>query len=406
MALFKYRAVDRDGNSVEGTMEEESARRVVMALQEMDLTVNAVEEVGRKPGLLRREARLKWEDLAQLNDQMVTITRSGLPLAPAIAAMARDLRNPRLKAILEQIRRDIEAGRSLSEAFERHPQSFPPVYTALIRAGEATGNLSGVFDCLSTYSKKLVELKSSVQELLAYPLFLIAFAIAIVLGLLVKVVPVYAEIFHDFGGELPAPTRLLVDMSDLVVGSPWVVAGVLAALAAVCLFVLPPLFRTESGGYRADKFKLLLPVFGKVYGAASLARFCRALGMLLEAQVPLLDSLNLAAAASGNAVLMRAAMDAARRVSGGSPLAEAFKQTGYFGSSFCWLVGNAEERGNVAEALLVLEDDYERSVDHMRKWVMMMAGPVTVIVIGLVIGYIVVSLYLPIFTLGDVVSGV
>ncbi|MCK5556840.1 MAG: type II secretion system F family protein, partial [Candidatus Hydrogenedentes bacterium] len=192
MPLFKYGGVDKDGKAVEGTMEEASAVRVTTILRERGLQVSAVDEVGKGPGFLRVKSRLTWDDLDLFNRQLLAITKSGLPLAPSLKALAEDIKSRRLKPVLEDIRSQIESGSTLEEAISRHPESFSPVYTSIIRAGERTGNLSGVLSHLSTYSARMVEMKNSIQEALAYPLVVLVAACGVVGFLLVKVVPVFA----------------------------------------------------------------------------------------------------------------------------------------------------------------------------------------------------------------------
>ncbi len=405
MALFKYRATDNHENSVEGTIEESSAQRVVQNLQGQGLKVSSVDRVGPEPGIFPKRSTLTWKDLEQLNNQMAMIVRGSLPLAPSIAAMERDLHSPRLRAVLEQVRMDLESGKQLSDAFARHPNSFPPLYLALVRAGERTGNLSPIFMHLSDYSKSMLELKSRLQEILTYPIILLVTACVLMGFLLTKVVPVFAEIFKDFGGQLPAPTRLLVNMSDLLTYHLATIGASLAALVVVA-FLLPfALGRIDSSGYVRDRLKSWIPVFGRFYVQASVVRFSRALRMMLEANIPILDSLELSAAASGNAVLARAIGETAHGIAGGASLADSLEKTRYFDSGFCWLLRNAEQRGELQSALFLLEDEYSRTLGHLRNVVLNMAGPTVVVAIGIMVGFIVLSLYLPIFSLGDVISG-
>jgi len=404
MARFRYRALDQAGNPVEGDMEEASARRVMAALEERGLQVNSIEDMDAARKFPKR-ARLTWNDLEILNGQLLMLVKSGLPLAPAIGAMASDLRNPRIRGILEDVRRDLEEGKSLSEAFSRQERSLPPLYVTLVRAGEHAGNLSAVFEALTAYSRRMLELRSSMREVLTYPALVVIAAACVVFFVVTKVVPVYAEIFKDFGGELPAPTRLLLSISDVFVNH---LAGSLAAIAlflGLVLFAWSLAWRQGSSGYGLDWVKLRLPVLGPAYRQASLARFCRAFAMMLDARVPMSDGLTLAASAAGNAVLARGISDVIKHVENGGALAEGLDRSGRFDHGTCWLVRNAEERGELPRALLVIGDGCERSIDWMRRWFSLFAGPIIVIAVGIVIGFIVVSLYLPIFTLGDVISG-
>ena len=405
MARFKYRAVDAEGNAATGEMDEASARRVIAILEERGLTVNSVEEAVAKPRIPRLKTRLSIEDFEQFNSQMLTITRAGLPLAPAIAALEKDLRNPRLQKVLQNIRAELEAGVSLGDALDKYPEVFSPVYRTLVRAGEQAGNLAGVFDCLCGYSKDMVDLKNEAQVVLAYPAMLVVAAFGLVLFMLVKIVPVYTGIFADFGGGLPVPTQFVADLGIFTAMYLPLIGGASILLVALLFVLFRALLKHESRGYAFDWVRLHLSVFGRVYAAASLARFCRTLSMLVEARVPLTESLELAGAASGNAVLRHAASEAQAYVASGHTLAEGLTLSDYFPNSFCWLVGTSEQRGEIGLALNVLEKDNERFIGRMRKWILLMAGPLVVVLIGLLFGFLIVSLYLPIFSLGDVVSG-
>lgn len=405
MPLFNYRAVDQTGNPVEGTLDAASARAVVAALQEQGLTVNSVEEAVPRPFLERRKDRLTWKDLDELNAQLLSITRSHLPLAQSIAALAQDLRSPRVKAVLEGIRLDLEAGNTLEDALNKHPESFSPVYRALVRAGERSGNLSGVFLCLSNYSTRMLELKNCFQEMLAYPALLLTGAVVLITLLLVKIVPAYESVFQDFGARLPWGARFFMGLSELIRAHPLMLTLVTVFVVAVLGKLALSLLRMDSGGYRMDWVKLHLPLAGKIYAGGSLSRFCRALGLLLQARVPMPESLELAGAAAGNDVLRQAVARAGQLVSGGMPLAVALRETKYFESGFCWLLGNGEQRGEADKSLLALADDYEQAIDRSRRWILSFVEPAIVVVIGIVYASFAVAMYLPIFSLGDAISG-
>jgi len=406
MTLYKYRAVDRDGKVIEGTMEEDSAKRAASTLRERGLQVNSIDEVGKGPGFLRMKSRLTWDDLDLFNRELLAITKSGLPLAPVLKALAEDIRSRRLKPVLEDVRIHLESGSSLEEAISKHRSSFPPMYASVIRAGERTGNLSGVLSHLSAYSARMVEMKNSIQEAVAYPILVLVAACGILLFLMVKVVPEFEEMFNDFGGVLPGPTQLCVNVSNFFVGHAIVFLACVAVGLAVLYRILKGLRGTESGGYVLDQIKIHVPFFGALYTSASMARFSRTLGLLLASKVPVVESLDLASAAAGNAVLRMAVMDAARLVEGGEAISNALASTGYFGHSFSWMVGTGEARGEVAMSLLNLADTYDRGADRMDKLISMLIGPVVIIFLGITVGFIVISLYLPIFMLGDAISGV
>jgi type IV pilus assembly protein PilC len=251
----------------------------------------------------------------------------------------------------------------------------------------------------------MVEIKNGIQEAIAYPI-LVLVACAAVLGfLLIRVVPVFAGIYKDFGGDLPGPTQLCVAISDFFVTN-WPALGIWAAVVLLLARLIPRvLSHSEPGAHGLDWLKLHVPIFGVLYFRVSVARFCRSLGLLLSSKVPVLEALDLASAGAGNAVLRRAVNDAARLVEGGERVSDALASTGYFGHSLCWMLSTAEDRGDVHEALLELADMYERGAMRIDKLILTLAGPAIVVLVGLMIGYLVISLYLPIFMLGDAISG-
>lgn len=405
MPMFRYRALDKDGNLVSGSVEEASARRVVLTLKDQGLSVNNVEQEGEKAGLFSRRTKLTWSDLELLNDQLHRITKSGLPLAPGLAALANDIDNPRVIPILDDIRRHIEAGHSLEDALKRHPGSFPPVYAALVRAGEQAGNLSAVFGNLHTYSRRMVELQGQAKAVLAYPITVALAAVGMILFMMLKIVPPMVAVFADFGGRLPLPTRIIAGASGMLsTHLPVVLAGLGIVVVFGAGLLLYPRNATV-GCYGRDWLKEHVPLLGNAFSLISVARFCRVLGMLLQARIPVTESLTLAGAAAGNAVLSTAIGEASKRVSTGVSLSEALKSTGYFDNSFCWLIGNAEQRGELDQALLVMYDDYDRAIEMLRKWITTLAGPVAIVGVGVLVAFVIVSLYLPIFSLGDVISG-
>lgn len=402
MPLFKYRAVDADGHAVNGTMDKPFSHQVVVALQEQALAVNSVRRIGREMPSVTKRA-LSWNDLAQLNSQLLMATRSSLPLAPSIAAMGADLTNPRIKPVLEDVRGRIEAGDSLESALDRHPRAFSPVYRALVAAGERSGDLPRVFRTLADYSKSMVEVRNNLQVALAYPIIVIVAAAMVVAGLMIKVVPVFAEIFTEFGAGLPAPTRLLVDISHTLSRHPWIIPEALLLLAAI---VVSFYFngRREQRHYWSDWLRIHVPMLGRLYMITSVMQFCRALSMLLAARVPFLESMELAAASAGNAVVQRRVRHAARELNAGVSVGQALQKAGIFDSGASWLIANAETNGNIEETLDVLAEEHARSLAYLYRSMTTVVGPALIVGIGLIVGFIVISLYLPIFSLGDAIS--
>jgi type IV pilus assembly protein PilC len=405
MPLYEYRAVDGSGAAVTGTMEERSAYRVTSLLGERGLQVNDVARVDRRAGLIHLTARLGWDDLHFLNEQLLAITRSGLPLTPALKNLAQDLHRPRLRRALEALHREVDRGRTLEEAVLAHREYFPALYASIIRAGERSGNLPGVLAILTDYSGRQLEVRNRVQTAAAYPLLVLLISALVIVFLNMRVVPHFAAIFAEFGQGLPGPTRFWIGTSQFVSAH---LAGVLmfiAVLFGLGVALAIATSRWQSMGIAFDWLKTKLPVVGKVYYAGSVARFSRTLGLLLASRVPVLESLDLAAAGSGNALLRRAVYEASPLVAQGLRIADALESTRFFGHSFCWLLAVGEERGEAEVSLLSLADSYERQMAGLDRMISVLLSPLLIVVVGGVIGFMVLSLYLPIFTLGDAISG-
>ena len=405
MPLYKYRAVDDGGAPVEGTMDEASAYRVTTMLRERGLQVNSVEEVGASRALPRKTGALSWKDLDLLNEQLAAIVRSNLPLAPSLQALAQDLHSSRLKTVLESVRAQLEKGDTLEAALSMHSDSFPPVYLAAIRAGEQTGNLSGVLALLSAYSRRMVEFQYTAKELLAYPLLVLVASTCVVGFLLAKVVPVYADIFGDFGAQLPWLTQFWVEISDSLQYRYPTYLFLLAVAVIAVKMLLWAARRNEEAGLFVDRVRYYIPFFRSVHRLTTTSRFSRTLGLLLASKVPIADSVELAAAASGSPRLYRAMQKSQVSISSGWSVNESFKHSGVFDPFFCWIVGVSEDRGDLGEALLGLAGTYEERVGGASTMAVKVLAPAIVLGVAVVVASIVIGMYLPIFSLGDVISG-
>jgi len=367
--------------------------------------VNAVEELHKTRGFMQVSHRLTWDELALFAEQLTAITRSELPLAPALKAMAADLRSARLKPVLDRLQRDLERGISLEDAINNQHENFPKIFPSVIRAGEKTGNLAGVLQLLCQYTSRMVGLKHVLQGALVYPVTVLVLGAFVMCFLLIKVVPVFAEIFQDFGGELPAPTRFWIKMGFLVQFHWWLILGGIGIFLIVWRVLLYLLHRHETGTVWLDWIRLHTPVFGALHYQLAVSRFSRSLSMLLASRVPVLESLELAAASSGSPMLQRVVDDANLQVAGGERISDALSSTGFFGHNFCWLLATSEDRGDAESALENLAAIYEREVTLRDRMLGSLVSPILIVMLGFIIASIVISLYLPIFSLGDVVSG-
>ena len=405
MPEYRYKAVDERGRDVSGTMEEDSAVRVVAILQEQGLQVSSIEATAPPANGLRLRTALSWEDIDLFAHQLLAITKSGLPLAPALKAIAQELHTGHLKEALDGVRGSLEAGQTLEDALAARGQDFPPVFRAILSAGERSGNLPGVLENLCGFTKRMLNTRSRVQEAIAYPAMVILVSALVLLFLLGRIVPQFGEVFKDFGASLPWITRFWLDIADTVKGNFHALTA-FVAIAVVLVFVgVRMLNHSKSLQYFRDRVKESTPVVGRIFAANSRARFCQTFGTLLHARVPFVESMQLAGAAAGNAVLMRAVSSASASVLKGSSIAVSLEATRYFDRSFTWLLGIAEERGDVEAALLNIAESFEEQAAQRERTALGLLPPALLFIVALVVFSIIISLYLPIFTLADVVSG-
>ncbi len=405
MPLYRYRAIDTYGEPLEGTMEESSAFRVTQILEERGAQVNLVEEVETAPRALGRGPRsLSWEDVSLINSQLLAITRAGIPVSASLNALAKDMENKRLRPVFESLQRDLESGLPLDACIARSPSRFPPIYVSLVRAGERSGNVPGVLQMIADYSTRILDLRDRVFAASIYPVYVIISALLVLGVSLGRIVPEYVDVYEDFGGSLPAPTRLLVRISDLFRDYGTLLLTGIVVLSIVTLLSASRLRHGEGRAF-LDRVREWIPVIGRTFRFVTIARFSKALGMLLQARVPIEESLDLASAASGNEQLRAKVRQATVHIAQGEKVAEAFLDTRYFPHSYLWFLANGESRGQLPQTLIDVSETYEREITARDTALLNLMLPVTILLLGVFVSFMVVALYLPVFTLGDAISG-
>lgn len=402
MPKFRYRAVDSEGRPSEGVLEARSSTQVVALLREQGLQVNDVRPLTAPT---RRRMGVSWSDLHLFNEQLQGLVRSGLPLPDGLAAMAQDLQNRRLQAAIEDMRSHVEAGHSLESAFARHEGVFPAMYQTMIRAGERSGNLSEVLEALTEWSERMVTRRHALQVAVAYPLFVVIGALAVLTFMLLAVVPSFEKMFWQFGGALPWPTQLVIGMSNALRGDSPVALVIMAAVVGGALACIAAVFIRGHRSLFWERCLWRLPLLGRVYRSETAARFSRTAAALLRSGVSAPEALRLAGDAADSAVLARAAGQAAQAVEAGTGLGPALAGTGAFSHTFCWMLGMGEKSGELVTVLANLAEMEDRHADTRAKLALALLGPTMIVITGIAIAFVIISLYMPIFTLGDAIAG-
>ncbi len=402
MATFKYTAKDQNANTIAGKISAETQAAVIEELRKRKLVIISVSQV-KESGFKNISfggKKVKPDDLVIFARQLATMVDAGVPLLQGLSALQEQITHPYFKSVITAVRDDIEVGSSLSAAFAKYPRVFDNLFVSMVQAGEAGGMLSVILDRVAGYMEKSLRLKRKVQSAMVYPAVVISMALAITLALLIKVVPTFAGIFASLGQDLPAPTKFLIDVSNsLRTGFLWYVAGIVSIYA---LFVLYG--RTEGGRFQIDRIKLKLPVFGELITKVSVSRFSRTLATLTQSGVPILSSLEIVGKTCDNKVLEVAVLNVKNNVREGESIAAPLVKSGIFPSMVTKMISVGEKTGEMEKMLVKVADFYDDQVDTMVASLTSMIEPLIIGFLGIVVGFIVVSLFLPIIKMSTMIQ--
>jgi type IV pilus assembly protein PilC len=345
--------------------------------------------------------RVSQVELALFTRQFSVMLQAGLPLIQGLSAIAQQHTNTEFRTILEQVRNEVESGAALSKAMARYPKVFDPLYTNMIAAGESGGVLDTILLRLGSFIEKMVKLKRALRAALLYPATLSAIATAVVAAILWKVVPVFSTLFSELGVELPLLTRLVIALSRLIETRIFlfILFAVLAAIG------MRSYYRTNSGRRLIDRILLKMPIMGKVLRKIVIARFTRTLATLLTSGVPILEAMNITANTAGNAILEDSIHTLQRRVESGGSLADAMRHSGFFPPMVTQMISAGESAGEIDSMLIKIADYYEEESDATMANLLTILEPFLMLAMGIIVGGIVISMYLPLFKMIRILSG-
>lgn len=393
--VFEWEGKDRNGKAVRGEMRAGGEAMVSASLRRQGVLVTKVKKRRMSGG-----RSIKSKDIAIFTRQLATMMRAGVPLLQAFDIVGRGSSNPRLAKLLNEIRMDVETGTSLSAALRKHPLYFDALYCNLVEAGEAGGILETLLERLATYKEKTEAIKAKIKSALIYPVAVLVVAFVVVAIIMIFVIPAFKEIFTSFGADLPAPTLLVMAMSDMFVSYWYIIFGV---LIGGTYFFFESWKRSEKMQKAMDRLLLKVPLFGPLVYKSAVARWTRTLATMFAAGVPLVEALDSVGGASGNAVFAEATEKIQKDVSTGTSLTTAMQSTGIFPVMVLQMCAIGEESGSLDHMLNKAAEFFEQEVDEAVKGLSSLLEPVIIVVLGGIIGGIVVSMYLPIFKLGQVV---
>jgi type IV pilus assembly protein PilC len=393
--IFEWEGKDRNGKILRGELRSGGEAAVSASLRRQGILVTKVKK--RK---LSGGRSIKQKDIAVFTRQLSTMMKAGVPLLQAFDIVARGSTNPKLTRLLNDIRQDVETGTSLSAAFRKHPMYFDALYCNLVEAGEAGGILEQLLDRLALYQEKTMALKNKIKSALTYPIAVLVVAFVVLAVIMIFVIPAFKDVFKSFGADLPAPTLMVIAMSEFFVKFWWLIFGLLIGGG---FFFIQSWKRSEKMQKTMDRLLLKIPVFGELINKSVIARWTRTLSTMFAAGVPLVEALDSVGGASGNQVYVMATEQIQKDVSTGSSLTTSMQSTGVFPTMVLQMAAIGEESGSLDHMLGKAAEFYEDEVDEMVKALSSLMEPFIIVILGVLIGGIVVSMYLPIFKLGSVV---
>ena len=406
MAIFRWQGVSPRGETIGGEMEAPTRDAVLARLrsQRIQPVPNKIKERGK--GLDRDISipgfgdGIKPKDIVIFTRQLGTMIDAGLPIVQCLDILAEQADNKNFRKVLRQLKENVESGSTFTEALKKHPKNFDELFVNMISAGEVGGILDTILSRLSEYLEKSMKLKAQIKGAMIYPATIISVAGIVTAVLLIWVIPVFAELFSSFGQDLPAPTQFVINLSNFTIAYfPYIVATMVAIVITIRQF-----YRTENGRLRMDQMALQVPIFGDLLRKSAIARFTRTLSTLISSGVPILDALLITAKTSGNKIVERAILATRASISEGNSISEPLTQSKVFPPMVCQMISVGESTGALDSMLQKIAEFYEDEVDNMVANLTTLMEPMVILFLGVIIGGLVISMYLPIFKLGSVIG--
>lgn len=398
MPVFEWTAKDASGKVRSGKIKAHDITDASKKIQARGLTnVNVRQIQAKKGGLFKK---VSTRDLAIFSRQFAVMIEAGIPIVQALEILGEQTQNGFFSTVIREVRELVETGKTLAESMEKYPKAFPTLLTQMVSVGETGGALAETLREVASYYEKMDALKRKIKAAMMYPIIVLVITVLIVGGLLIFVVPQFAQIYSDMGAELPAPTLIVMQLSRLLIHNiVWILLGTVLLIILVKQFL-----SSKKGRALWDSFILKVMIFGPLVQKSAIARFARTLSILLSSGVPILQSLEITAKASGNYVISQAVMKARERIGEGKTIGGPLRETGIFPPLVVHLITVGEQTGRLPEMLDRIATFYEEEVDAAVEGLSSIIEPLMLVFIGIIVGGILIALYLPIFKLGATIK--
>ena len=404
MPIYQWKGRTVSGDVQSGEMTVGSQDEVLSQLRKKRIIVTYVREKSRPVSLnlkIRGSSGVKIKELAVFTRQFATMINAGLPLVQCLDILSQQAVNANFKSVITNVMNEVESGSTLAEALRKHPKVFDKLFTNMVQAGEAGGVLDDILLRLAAYIEKAEALRRKVKSAMTYPVVVACVAIGATVFMLLFIIPTFAKIFTEFGGELPLPTKIVMGLSAFLRGAWYILVG----MAIAMIFLYRRYVATENGRRTVDRTMLRIPVFGDVLRKGAIARFTRTLGTLISSGVPILDGLEITAQTAGNKIIEEAIMATRGSIREGETIAGPLRQSKVFPPMVVQMIGIGEETGALDEMLNKIAAFYDDEVNTAVDTLTSVIEPIMIVVMGVMVGGMVVAMYMPMFKLVSVVAG-
>ncbi len=411
MATFVYKVITPDGKVQTGKVNMESSSAVADFLRSKGHRIVYIKETrgfsggssksvqSQSEGFLSKLSKISVRDLSIFTDQFGTMMNAGLSISRALSVLSKQTTNPKLTKIILSLAEEVKKGNSLSSALSKYPNVFSPLYISMVKAGEASGNLGDSLIKMASFLQKDYETEHKLKGAMMYPIAVLVFSILIVIGLFIFVIPRFEDFLNQLGAPLPAPTKLTFAMADFLVKYGWI----LLIFITIAYILYTKWAKTPSGRKRVDTWKLKMPVFGELNVKAAMARFSDTLATLFGAGIPLTEALETVKGVIDNVIISEAVEGIINRIKRGESLAASLEKSGMFTPMVVEMTGIGEESGSLDAMLVKVAEFYNEEVDYMINNISALINPIMMVFVGVIIGGVLISLYLPIFQMGNYV---
>ena len=396
MPKFSWTGRSKDGKTHKGTMEAASEGAVTASLRRQGIQTTKVKGAGGLNADINisfLQPKITTKDIVVFTRQFATMIDAGLPLVQCLDILSNQQPNKTFKDVLLKVKSDVESGSTFADALSKHPKAFNELYVNLVAAGEVGGILDTILNRLAAYIEKALKLKKKVKSAMTYPTTIVGIAVVVIAVILIFVIPAFEKIFADFGGALPAPTQIVINLSNLI--QNYIV--IILVLFFLSIFIFKKVYATDKGRRAFDRWALKLPIFGMLIRKVAVAKFARTLSTMISSGVPILDGLDIVAKTAGNRTVEDAIKKVRSSISEGKTIAEPLKESGVFPPMVCQMIEVGEQAGALDTMLSKIADFYDDEVDDAVNNLTAMMEPLLMLFLGTTVGGLVIAMYLPIF---------